>query len=93
MSARMLAGFALYREQSLRPDQCTIGMPIGSRAMQLIRLPNGWRLWLATKDFVYGTYIELFSDGRIMHMTTRCNEGDEYFWARPSDEDIRLGRR
>ena len=93
MGERMLEGFALYIEHPLTPDQCTIGMPVGARAMRLIRLPHGWRLWLSTRDFVYGTYIELFDDGRILHMTTRTDEGDEYYLARPSDEDIRLGRR
>lgn len=93
MGERMLAGFALYVERPLNPDQCTIAMPIGARAMRLIRLPHGWRLWLSTRDYVYGSYIELFDDGRILHMTTRVDEGDDCFWARPSDEDIRRGRK
>jgi hypothetical protein len=36
-----------------------------------------WRLWLHTSDFVNGTYITLFSDGKITRTTVREDEGDE----------------
>lgn len=88
-----MQGFALYQERELRPDECIVGMPIGTRAKQLVRLPHGWRLWLATNDFIYGTYLELFDDGRIMNMTTRRDEGDDFYWARPSDNEIRNMQR
>lgn len=92
----MLAGFALYQQpreawdgaHDGALDRNTIATPPGTRLMRIIRLPRGWRCWLATRDFVYGTYIELFNDGRIMHMTTRCDEGDEFYWTRPADGDV-----
>lgn len=56
--------------------------------MRLIRLPRGWRLWLATRDFVFGTYLELHDTGRVVNITTRADEGDEIFQARPSDDEI-----
>jgi hypothetical protein len=91
----MLEGFALYRE----PDKATtspqdhtiIGTPLGTRLKRLIRLPHGWRLWLSTTDYRYGTYLELFDDGRILNCTTRPDEGDEVFWVRPSDDAIKQG--
>ena len=89
----MISGFALLIERELTPDQCNVAMPIGARAQRIVRLPHGWRLWLATADFIYGTYLELFDDGRIMNMTTRRDEGDDYYWARPSDNEIRNMQR
>ena len=89
----MLQGFALYHEPTrVYPpthDHNTIAMQPGTRLHRLIRLPHGWRLWTATKDFIYGSYLELFDDGRGMHMTTRVDEGDDYYWWRPSDEELR----
>jgi len=88
----MLAGFALYVEPAMRPDQCVVGTAPGTRLMRMIRLPRGWRLWLSTNDFIFGTYLELFDDGRILRCTVRKDEGDEYFWVRPSDDAIRNRR-
>lgn len=85
----MLSGFALYVEPELRPDQCTVGTPPGTRLQRIVRLPHGWRLWVATGDFVYGTYLELIEDGRVLRCTTRKDEGDEFFMVRPSDDHIR----
>ena len=87
--SRLLEGFASYKEPDLPPDKCIIGMPIGSRLYRIVRLPRGWRLWIATNDFINGTYLELFEDGRILHCTARADEGEEVFWARPSDATIR----
>jgi len=84
---RMLEGFAEYvePEPSGQGNQRVIGTPPGTRLMRLERLPHGWRAWLATRDFVYGTYLELFDDGRVLNCTTRADEGDEYFWVRGQD--------
>ena len=93
MGERMLEGFACYREPVIpmppTPDHNTISTPIGTRLHRIIRLPHGWRLWLATRDFIYGSYLELFDSGEIMSNTTRIDEGDDTYWVRPSDEDIR----
>lgn len=70
-------------------DKNIIGVPPGTRCMRLIRLPHGWRVWLATTDFIYGTYLELFDDGRVLHCTARVGEGDEFFWVRPSDGEVK----
>jgi hypothetical protein len=94
MGERMLAGFALYKEPEpvMGGDHDTIHTPLGTRLMRMIRLYHGWRLWVATKDFRYGTYYELFNDGRILHCTTRVDEGDDYYWSRPDDETINKQR-
>ena len=87
--ADLLSGFAQFAEPELRPDQRIVGTPPGTRLMRMERLYHGWRLWLATNDFVFGTYLELFDDGRILRCTTRKDEGDEFMWVRPSDDVIR----
>jgi hypothetical protein len=89
MGERMLAGFALYREPAapVGADHNTIGTPIGTRLQRIIRLYHGWRLWTATNNFVHGSYLELFDDGRILNCTVRRDEGDEMFWARGPDKD------
>lgn len=95
MGQRMLEGFALYREEPSSPlggDHNTIATPLGTRLLRMIRLHHGWRLWTATKDFRFGTYFELFDDGRVLNCTTRHDEGDDMFWVRPSDEHIRNRR-
>ena len=89
MSARMLAGFALYPEQPLPPRNCIVGMPIGARALRLVRLIDGWRLWLSTRDYKHGTYVDMHDDGSVWNITTRADEGDECWLARPSDAEIR----
>jgi hypothetical protein len=90
----MLEGFALYQEPepSGVGDSNTVATPAGTRLMRIIRLPHGWRVWTATNDFRYGTYFELFDDGRILRTTTRVDEGDQHDWVRPSDVAIR-GKR
>lgn len=51
-----------------------------SRARALDDLGGGgWRLWLSTTDFIHGTYLRLFSDGRVTRVTVRGDEGDEEF--------------
>lgn len=96
MGQRMLMGFALYTEPTvaLPPthDHNTIQMQPGTRLHRLLRLPHGWRLWIATRDFIYGTYIELFDDGRGITLTSRADEGDEFYCWRPSDEELRRRR-
>lgn len=90
---RMLEGFALYKEPVWQPSNHDVmATPIGCRLLRIIRLPRGWRLWVATRDFIYGTYLELHDTGRVVNITTRADEGDDIFQARPSDEEIRSMR-
>jgi hypothetical protein len=84
----MLEAFAEYEQSKrtqIRGDHNTIAVPLGTRLLRMIRLPHGWRLWLSTNDFIYGTYLELFDDGRILRVTARQDEGDEMFWVRMED--------
>lgn len=50
------------------------------------RLQNGaldymgggtWRLWLHTPDFIHGTYLLFYSNGKVLRYTVREDEGDE----------------
>ncbi len=36
-----------------------------------------WHLWLHTADFVHGTFLRMYSDGRVDRVTVRFGEGDE----------------
>lgn len=94
----LLEGFALYTaaqppavrstlSATMRMDRNTMATSVGCRLQRIIRLPHGWRLWTATRDYKYGSYLELFDDGRVLNCTTRVDEGDDYYWCRPSDEE------
>lgn len=56
--------------------------------MRIERLPGMWRVWLATRDYVFGTYLLLHDDGRVFNVTDRVDEGEERFAVRPSDRWI-----
>ena len=69
-------------------DHNTIALALSVRLRRIIRLPNGWRLWLDTEDFKLGTYLELHDDGRLIRYTERvCSM--ELNQVRPSDAEIR----
>lgn len=86
---RMLHNFAHYIEPPLPDMHRIVGMPIGTRCKRIERLADGWRVWTATNDCVYGTSLVLYDDGRVLNVTTRVDEGDEAFMVRPSDDEIR----
>ena len=75
-------------QPQLQHDNNTIALIPGTRLQRIIRLSYGWRLWTATRDYVFGSYLELYNDGTIANWTTREDEGDEFFFSRPADKDI-----
>ena len=83
-----IVGDVSKRTLSLRSrgDTNTIGVPPGTRLQRIIRLPHGWCLWIATNDFMYGTFIELQDSGAILHVVCRVDEGDEIMQVRPADK-------
>jgi hypothetical protein len=67
-----------------------LGMPLGTRLHRIVRQSDHeWLLWLATNDFVFGTYLLLDNDGTVTRVTVRNDEGDEINIVRPSDDAIR----
>ena len=66
----------------------TIGVQPGTRLYRIIRITDAWRLWLATRDFIHGTYMDLYGDGTAIRTECRPDEGDEVYRIRPSDEEI-----
>lgn len=86
----MLQAFVEYekRDPAMTTHAIT-GMPLGTRLLRIVRKSNGWWLWTATNDYVYGTLLILYENGRIDRITTRIDEGDELVAVRPSDEEIR----
>ena len=85
----LLEGFATYKPRVLTERERIVGMPPGTRCMRLERMMHGWRVWLATLDFVYGTYLELLDTGEVYRITARDNEGDDVMTIRPDDDTIR----
>ena len=53
-----------------------IGLPLGTRVLAIDTVPHGWRLWLGTRDFVYGDFIDLHHSGRVERIHTFEDEGD-----------------
>jgi len=87
---RMLQAFAEFAENDPAVHlHSVVGVQPGTRLYRIIRLPYGWRLWLATRDFIYGSYLEMHDTGEIMRYETRADEGEEIIRVRPSDEEIR----
>ena len=85
----LIEGFALYKEPPLPVDHCIVGLPPGTRLYRIVRLSHAWQAWIATKDFINGTYLILQDSGRVDNVTARADEGDEVFMVRPSDQSIR----
>lgn len=36
-----------------------------------------WRLWLHTPNFIHGTFLMLYPDGKVVRVVVREDEGDE----------------
>ena len=86
---RMLAGFADYERDRILPEQHNIMQQYpGTRLYRVVRIPNGWRVWLATRDFIHGSYLELHNTGLVIRYECRPDEGEESIVVRPSDDDI-----
>lgn len=65
-----------------------VGMPQGTKCQRIIRLRRGWMVWIATTDYVHGTYLILCDSGEVVRVTAREDEGDEMFVVRPADHSI-----
>jgi len=65
-----------------------IHMPIGTRLLRMDREATSWILWLATRDYLHGTYLQVWDDGHVERVTVRADEGDEVITVRPSNEEI-----
>ena len=85
----MLDALIVYertRNQRIDPRYNIIGMPVGTRLMRMVRKDTSWILWLATRDYIYGTYLQVWDDGHVERVTIREDEGDEVITVRPSDD-------
>mgnify|MGYP003579818664 CR=1 FL=1 len=57
-----------------------------NRVRAIDRLSDGqWRVWLATPDFVHGTYLLLYPNGCVERVVVRQDEGDEVFLVKGAD--------
>jgi len=69
-------------------NHMVIDVLVGTRVHRIDRIMNGWRVWIASRDFKFGTYITLNNDGSATTTTSRIDEGDEIIQIRPSDATI-----
>lgn len=89
MNKRMLEAFALYEHSARIPDMHNIMQQYpGTRLYRVVRIPDGWRVWIATRDFIHGSYLELHNTGLVVRYDVRPDDGEESFVVRPSDDDI-----
>ena len=67
-----------------------VGLPLGTRLHRIERLSDrhAWRLWIATADYLYGTYLLLHDSGRVERVVVRIDEGDDIMLVRPDDMNI-----
>ena len=87
---RMLAAFASYEQDARIPDMHNIMQQYpGTRLYRIVRIVGAWRIWLATRDFIHGSFLELHDTGLVVRYDIRPDEGEESFVVRPSDDDIR----
>ncbi len=86
----MLDAFIAYeRNTQHMPDTShIIGMSPGTRCYRIIRTDSGWRVWVATRDFIHGSYIELHNDGSAYRWECRPDEGDECIMIRWDDAEV-----
>ena len=63
-----------------------VGIPPRTRLQRLIRIDNGWRVWIDYSPCKrYGTYLILHDGGAITRVVVREDEGDEYFIVKESE--------
>lgn len=67
-------------------DTTTLPFAIPQRLYRIERdIRGGWILWIATRDYIHGTFIMLWDDGKAERVTIREDEGDEILMIRPCD--------
>lgn len=85
----MLQAFADYEHAHALPDHHNIMQQYpGTRLYRVVRIPDGWRVWLATRDFIHGSFLELHNSGLVIRYDVRPDDGEESIVCRPSDDDI-----
>lgn len=61
------------------PVPVFIGVQPGTRIRGIHRLHDRWILWLETRDFKYGTFLECHDNGLVLNTTEREDDGIETF--------------
>lgn len=54
-----------------------IHFPQSTRILRADKIVGGWKIWISTKDFVFGTYVLLYDNSKAERITERINEGPE----------------
>jgi len=64
-----------------------VGIPRRTGVAEAIDFVGGgvWRLWLHTPNYVHGTYLLLYSDGKVTRVTEYADEPPETLVVRYAD--------
>lgn len=62
-----------------------IGIPIGTRLLRIEREAAAWKLWTATSDYVYGTFLRCYDNGAMYRVTLRSDEGPDVMLVKGED--------
>ncbi len=64
-----------------------VGIPPDTQLLRIDRLVDSYILWISTKDFIHGTYLQVYNDGEVLHCTERNDEcGPDVYTIKPSDD-------
>ena len=89
MRQSMIDAFTDYERNHVLHDEYNIMQQYpGTRLYRVVRIPDGWRVWLATRDFIHGSFLELHNSGLVIRYDIRPDDGEDSIVCRPSDDDI-----
>lgn len=64
-----------------------VALQPGTTVLRIERAPNhSWMLWLNTRDYIHGTFLQLYDDGMIERVTVRNDEGDSILLVKGPDK-------
>lgn len=69
-------------------DRIAIPNRLQSGCIERDHRMNTWRVWLHTNDFIHGTFLCLYADGKVTRVTIREGEGDDEHLIRHADKEI-----
>ena len=62
-----------------------IGVPQGTRLLRIERNATSWKLWIATSDYRYGTFLRCYDNGAVYRITEREDEGPDIIMIKDED--------
>ena len=75
--------YTVLNDTALTTQRIALPPRLQGGAIDRDNLNTCWILWLHTKDWVHGTYLALYDDGRCERITLRADEGPEIWEIKP----------